>query len=108
MAKIRKLFLKLTCCSSLTREQRKQEKRTIVFSEAFDDFVAHRCTIKSAYYTMYKTFSKEFTEHVNAKYGIESIVINRQSLDGFLQHKYPDVFIHDDYIFGIKIWFFDK
>ena len=95
-------------CRKLTRNQKKKEKKTIVFSEAFDDFVAHRCTIKPAYFTEYKTFSKEFTDHVYRKFGKGQIQISRQSLDGFFQVKYPDIFIHDDFIFGIKIWFFDK
>lgn len=75
------------------------------FHEIFSEFIAYRCSIKPHCFSMYKQFMKEFSYFSKEKYAIDILNCNRDNLNNYLKIKYTDVFIYDDYIFGIRIWY---
>lgn len=76
---------------------------TPVFSQVFQDFIDHRCAIKPSAYTPYPLFMTELKRHFQKKYKSQ-LALDRPSFVHFIETKYPDVFVYDDFIFGIRLW----
>ena len=91
-------------CIDKIQCHKKRNNHVSCFSEVFSGFIAHRCSIKPNSVSLYTEFMREFSYYSRENYDSE-IVFNRDNLNNYLRKVYSDIYIFDNYLLGLRIWY---